>query len=239
MNNNSNSQQALFIAYPSDPLLASLSQNFAALVSVKDSIAAHLAEVKDRNGERIGKNLSRDSRDPKTRERERAYEVAVLRLEIANSGLRATAAALHADVEAVRTALTEQKNSGPLCFGVARAVAQNNCLCAVELIDEALSLHHTVVYKHLFPFRWHYFGIERTFAAIDERDNPREFVVMSSGHGSKLRFDGANPDEPPAGPYLTFEEAKAEALHWCSYADTIGGGASVYNVRTKAIAQHY
>jgi hypothetical protein len=61
----------------------------------------------------------------------------------------------------------------------------------------------------------------------------REWVVMSSGHGSKFRFDGGDGSQVPEGPYLTYDEAAAEGAEWESMADTIGGRACLYNVRTK------
>jgi len=38
---------------------------------------------------------------------------------------------------------------------------------------------------------------------------------------------------PPV--WLTLAEAKREAARWCSIADTIGGDAAIYNVRTKEV----
>jgi len=61
----------------------------------------------------------------------------------------------------------------------------------------------------------------------------REWTVMSSGHGSKFRFDGGDGTEVPEGPYLTFDEARADGIDWECSADSIGGQAMLYNVRTK------
>jgi len=60
-------------------------------------------------------------------------------------------------------------------------------------------------------------------------DSPREYVTMYSAHGSKCVFD--TPERKvPAAPWMTFEEACAFGLNWCSVADTVGGDACVYHV---------
>src|SRR5262249_36534612 len=62
-------------------------------------------------------------------------------------------------------------------------------------------------------------------------DSPREYVVKYAASGSLFRFD--TPDGTvPSGPWMTFEEASAFALHWCHEADTIGGDALVYHVQS-------
>lgn len=73
--------------------------------------------------------------------------------------------------------------------------------------------------------------LKATLAAEHDRSK-RIWVVQYSGHGSKFRFDGTNPDEVPEGPYLTYDEAKRDALGWELTADTIGGAAQLYNVET-------
>ncbi|MFA6211480.1 MAG: hypothetical protein WCT03_09530 [Candidatus Obscuribacterales bacterium] len=227
--------QELFIPYDGKPILADLTTSFQALCASRDAIAAFLAAFKTRRGERLLKGYKRTMEDKFFRERERAYEVAALRLELAVGELKTNSRALFNACEAVRKALAEQKSYEQIDFGVEMGVAQNNVLCAVDLIDKALALHHEVVSNQLRPFRWHYFGIENSFKAVDESDDPREFVVMAGAHGSKQRFEEGDGTTPPAGPYLTLSEAKAEASHWVGYADTVGGDASVYNVRTKQI----
>lgn len=233
----------LFIPYSKNPLLAELTSSFEALSAVKDSIAQLVIDLKARRGERIGSQLSHDLNDTRTRQRERAYEVAALRLEVANSGLLADTTALYNAVEAIRAALKAQSVShkyDALGFGVECGIAENNVICAVELIDEAMALHSEVVHKQLNPMRWHYFGINRTFKVLDDAENPREWLVMASGHGSKYRFNGPGDGQtPPPGPYLTRAEAVAEASHWVGYADTIGGDAQLYNVRTGETSRWY
>ncbi len=84
----------------------------------------------------------------------------------------------------------------------------------------------------------HYAGtagrINLTESLAGEYDRTRrEWVVMSSGHGSKFRFDGGDGTQVPEGPYQTFDEARAEGISWEMMSDTIGGQACLYNVRTK------
>lgn len=225
--------QELFIPYQGKPLLADLTTSYLALCASHAAIAANLSAFKDRRGERLPRDGKRNMEDKLFRERERAYEVAALRLELAVDELKSNARALFVASEAVRKALAEQTNYEQFGFGVEAALAQNNVLCAVDMIDKALALHHEVVSKQLRPFRWHYFGIENSFKAVDQSDDPREFVVLAGAGGSKLRFEEGDGSAPPPGPYLTLAEAKAEASHWVGYADTVGGDAMVYNVRTK------
>ncbi|CAN5561279.1 hypothetical protein BH11CYA1_BH11CYA1_25820 [soil metagenome] len=225
--------QELFIPYEGKPLLAELTASFQALCLSRDSIAASLAAFKTRRGERLVKGFKRTLDDVLFRERERAYEVAAVRLELAVGELKSNSRRLYDAGTAVRKALAEQTNYEQIGFGVEIALAENNVLCAVDLTDKALALHHEIVDKQLRPFRGHYFAISRTFKAVDESDNPREYLVMYAAHASKLRFEEGDGKAIPAGPYLTLAEAKDEASHWVGYADTVGGDAAIYNVRTQ------
>lgn len=60
----------------------------------------------------------------------------------------------------------------------------------------------------------------------------RVWEVQYSGHGSDFRHSGADPDSPPRGPHLTLDEARIDAGGWVVSADTIGGAAQLYNVKT-------
>ncbi len=64
----------------------------------------------------------------------------------------------------------------------------------------------------------------------------KEYVVMSSGHGSPYRFayqDGDfNVCPPPADRWITKEQAEADCEQWRGSADTIGGQAVVVHVPT-------
>jgi len=59
----------------------------------------------------------------------------------------------------------------------------------------------------------------------------RKYAVMASGHGSKCRFDGPNPDKPPF-PLLNLKDAVFDCRFWEGYACTIGGGATIVNIRS-------
>ncbi len=67
----------------------------------------------------------------------------------------------------------------------------------------------------------------------------RVWEVKYSGHGSSFRHSGANPDAPVRGPHLTLDEARVDAVNWEGIADTIGGAAILYNVRTQATISDY
>ena len=72
----------------------------------------------------------------------------------------------------------------------------------------------------------HYRKTSRTFS---------HYTVEANGHGARnaddtLHYVRNNPPEK-----LTLAEAKRRALHWCSYADTIGGIARVVDLRTNQI----
>ncbi|QQR60088.1 MAG: hypothetical protein IPG59_11580 [Candidatus Melainabacteria bacterium] len=60
----------------------------------------------------------------------------------------------------------------------------------------------------------------------------RIWVVQYSGWGSKFRHSGENPESPPPDPYLTLDEARIDAGGWECTADTIGGQAQLFNVKT-------
>lgn len=61
----------------------------------------------------------------------------------------------------------------------------------------------------------------------------RVWEVQYSAHGSKFRHSGPDPYKPPRGPHLTIDEAQIDARGWECSADTIGGAAILYNVRTQ------
>ncbi len=60
----------------------------------------------------------------------------------------------------------------------------------------------------------------------------REWVAMYGLQGGPYSFDGGGDMTVPAGPYKTRDEAAFDADSWISFADTVGGGACLYNVRT-------
>ncbi len=60
----------------------------------------------------------------------------------------------------------------------------------------------------------------------------RIWVVQYSGHGSKFRHSGEDPESLPLEPYLTLDEARIDAGGWECTADTIGGQAQLFNVKT-------
>ena len=89
---------------------------------------------------------------------------------------------------------------------------------------------------------WHCFQIPH------ERPDygPAQATIQEGLHGGTLnvrsimrergyRFENEPGDVAPPPPYLTLAEAQRDAAHWESTADTIGGRAQIYNVRTKQI----
>jgi hypothetical protein len=62
----------------------------------------------------------------------------------------------------------------------------------------------------------------------------RKFVtkVIAGAINVRYVFDGPNRDVPPPPPHMTFQEARADAISWELYADTVGGSALIYNVET-------
>lgn len=62
----------------------------------------------------------------------------------------------------------------------------------------------------------------------------RKFVTKAIAGAINVRyvFDGPDRDNPPPPPHMTFQEARADAISWESFADTVGGGALIYNVET-------
>lgn len=54
------------------------------------------------------------------------------------------------------------------------------------------------------------------------------FIVEASGHGSSFIRDR----EPK---FLSLDDAKKDADHWASHADTIGGQACVVNIETNEV----
>jgi hypothetical protein len=240
---------ALFIEYTKNPLLAALTEHYISVERSIESLNQLAVELKTRRDE--GAELERVTLTEKnvvavldaSLTGLRACDVAAIRLEIALTGFREKLGDLFKAIEAVKAVLKSPNVFEFIAYGAELGVAQNNVICASELLDKSCTLEHEIIYKRLLTkSRWTYFGIGGLYATLvagEGKANPREFVIKASGHGSKYRFDGENPDSPPPGPYMTFEEAAATARHWCSYADTIGGDASIYNVRTGEEIHRY
>jgi hypothetical protein len=236
----------LFIEYNSTrgenhPLLLDLTNKYLATEQALALAEQRLSELKDRRGERILRHdLEQckwrdvpDRSNPLSLERERAYEVSQLRLELANEDLFHALHELFAVAGTIKSGLIKPVHR---FAPVEEGIAQNNAVCAFDLVNQAFTRYQYVKQTQLRESRWIYSAIHDTFRKLDEpQADPREFVVMASGHGSSFRFDGPDPDQPPPGPYLTRAEADREAAHWESIADTIGGRAAIYNVRTKQI----
>ncbi|MBI2085463.1 MAG: hypothetical protein HYT71_03040 [Candidatus Aenigmarchaeota archaeon] len=71
-------------------------------------------------------------------------------------------------------------------------------------------------------------------ATLYEVTGMKDFQVMASGHGSRFRFDGLDPDKPTL-PNKTLVEAYLEGDRWVGIADTIGGQAQIYKASTGEI----
>lgn len=140
-------------------------------------------------------------------------------------------------VNALRTAIDSNSDSG---LRLQLEAARCNVIFAETLLLSAHKVQSDMRKASgygLHPEQ-HYAGaagrLELGTSLASEYDRSRrEWVVMSSGHGSKFRFDGGDGTQVPEGPYLTFDEARAEGIAWEMTADTIGGRACLYNVRTK------
>ena len=87
------------------------------------------------------------------------------------------------------------------------------------------------------PTGWtgiHFLDVEALCVEIARlRTEQRDYIVIASGHGFPER-----PDYPPSLKLLTAAEAEAEAAHWITHADTIGGTASSVRAVDYIAEQH-
>ncbi|MCA9801413.1 MAG: hypothetical protein KC777_05475 [Cyanobacteria bacterium HKST-UBA02] len=220
--------QELFIQYDKQPLLAALSADFNAVDTAFQAVADYLRKVKELKGARLPQSHA----DEALRiEREHAYEVAYIRLELANTDLLSAIKALmksSADIEANLGEYAGDEKSRAFAYRE-DPIARNNVVCARRLIEEATTLHYRVdIYpeEETTTARYH-FAIGRLYK--DKPDTGRHFVVAYGGGYGAMPVDrnwAAN------GPYMTREEAERSAGGWISIADTIGGCADVIDVRT-------
>jgi len=223
----------LFIDYTKDPLLEELTRDYRALEAVNARALEKIADVKHTRGQRL------DRKHPDARlilERERAHEVAILRLQLAAGDLLAAVQQLHVTRAKVAAGLKDFDSYSGMA-----GLAENNLLCADALCDAAARTFYSQARRELavdFLAR-HCSAIHRLYSEPDPSADPREFVLTYSGHGSGFRFDVADAASPPPPPYLTLSEAKAEAAHWSSISCTIGGDAEIYNVRTKEVIRRW
>jgi hypothetical protein len=222
----------LFIQYTNphgSAALRDLTVRFNACREQLGRIEALHGEMKIARGTR----LPHDHKNDELRtQRDREYDVALIRVELEQGALYATVAALHQSITTAKTA-TESA-------GLQReAIMKNNVMCAEELCKEAMTAYFAVRRDIEKGDRMagYYFGINRAFREQPADPDPREFVVMYSGHGSHMRYENEPGDQPPPPPYLTLSEAQYDAERWELTADTIGGRAQVVNVRTgKTVA---
>jgi hypothetical protein len=222
--------QELFIPYTKNPLLAELTTTFEAVCQARDLVSLRISELKTRRGERIGSKGLLGLRDKVTRERERAYDVASIRLELAADELFEALRALHKACGLVKDAAVLEGDAGAklLDIGVEKFAARNNVLCAIDVVDQACALHHEAVIKQLRKDRFLYGGIACAFALVDEREDPREYVAQYAGFGRPFRFDEGDGTCVPQGPYLTLSEAKAAASAFADDFYTIGWGSPLF-----------
>src|SRR5215471_10361819 len=219
----------LFIDYSKNPLLEELTRDYRALEAVNGRVLEKIADLKQKRGQRL------DRKHPDSRlilERDRAHEVALLRLQLDAADLLEALKQLHATRDKLEGGLADFRT-----YDGMDGLAKNNLLCAGALCDSAAGTYFSQARRELAIdyLAQHCSAIHRLHREPAPSADPREYVLKHSGHGSSFRFDGADPDAPPPPPYLTLSEAKAEAAHWASMACTIGGDAEIYNVRTKEI----
>lgn len=222
----------LFIDCRQNKAMAALTDCFYTVVGAAALVEDKVAALKTSRGERIS---NRDREDALAQERERRFEVAYIRVRLANDELFKAVRALHAIVARVRREVIDGDSSK---FYMLRPIAKNNVVCALETADAGAALYYETVSKQLNAQSSYNFAVDRAYKKLDEPgEDAREWTLMASGHGSAFRFDEGDGNEPPPPPYMTLAEAKAAADHWCGIADTIGGDAQAYNVRTKQIVR--
>ncbi|MBZ0186841.1 MAG: hypothetical protein K8F91_11395 [Candidatus Obscuribacterales bacterium] len=219
--------QDLFIDYGKQPLLAQLASDFHALVAARQTVADCLRQVKELKGSRIPE---RHQDDALRIEREHAYEVGFIRLELASEDLIVAIRALMKTSEAVSAEIGEYAGaSNKATFSYREdPIARNNVVCSRRLIEEATTLYFRVsVYpEERSTTTSYHFAINRLFKT--PKDTGRHFVVTYGGGGGHPEFD---PCEHKEGPFMTEAEANHSAGGWESIACTIGGSARVYDLQ--------
>lgn len=218
----------LFINDRRHEALAALAEAFDAVLAGMTALDEQVTHLKARRGERI---TDRHPHDDLTQVRERAYEVAFIRVTLAHDGLLALVGKLHEAVQRVRTEII---NGDEGTFYSIRPTAKNNVMCAIELADAACVLYHETNQKQLWVTCAGYtFAIDRLYKKVDEvGENPREWIVIGSAWGGSSHQSEVDKVKNNPPPYMTLSEAQAEAGRWVGIADTIGGDAVLYNVRT-------
>jgi len=218
-------------------VLGALESDYAALIAAHAEVERLYGELKTAKGQ-----LLPESHDDKVlkQERLRRYEVAAIRLIRANGGMHELIEPLKRAYEAVLETYGEKDGDydwrRSVTVSDTAAIAINNVVCAIDLYNTACSIYFEVADLR----RPHCFSFQHSLAdrRAAEAENPRDFVVMASGHGSRLRFCGEDPAAVPAGPYMTMAEAERAGNSWCMIADTIGGGAAAYSVSRGEIVKH-
>ncbi len=222
--------QDLFIDYRKNPLLDKLALEFNALVAARQVVADYLCQVKELKGRRI-KDHHQD--EALCIEREHAYEVGFIRLELANEELLAAIRSLEKSSKAVRAEIIGDhagaSNNGTFTY-YEDPIARNNIICSLRLIEEATVLYFRVA---LYPEERstttsYHFAINRLFKTPS--DTGRHFAVAYGAYGNC-----SEPVPVEEGPFMTEAEAKRSAAGWEGLADTIGGCALVYDIRKVGV----
>lgn len=225
----------LFIDYRGNTAIERHCQRYRHTENTVVEVEQLLLRLQDAKGKRI-----RDGKHEKCQERERAYEVAFLRMQLAvRQRLHGSIARLIQSSDTLAAAVKDRSKAELEISYSEAPIAWNNVVCGRELIDKASALYFRLTN---YPEEG---GTSATccFAIKRMFDNPvdfgRHFVLAYSGHGSAYRYETADGETLPSPPYMTKEEAERCAGSWESYACTIGGGADVRDIRelTKQAAK--
>jgi len=175
-----NNMSDLFIDYTQNPLLEELTRDYRALEAVNGRVLEKIADLKQKRGQRL------DRKHPDTRlilERDRAHEVALLRLQLHAADLLEALKRLHASRDKLEAGLADFRTDDGM-----DGLAKNNLLCAGALCDSAAGTYFSQARRELATdyLAQHCSAIHRLHREPAPSADPREYVLKHSGHGLQL-----------------------------------------------------
>ena len=237
----------LFIDYTKHPDFKSLTDCYRTTEALITKVEEALALVQKKKRERLPRSQANIAKNG-YRQRERAYEVAYLKMELENDELHSSILRL-IDITELVAKGAERKNEEYRNFNFdVYSIARNNVVCARDLIEAATKLYYRITIRppERVPTAEFHFSIDDAFKKKPDRG--RYFFVESSGRSynfplgedtcpdstyRSLAVDITvrSPEELPLPPYMTEDEAKREEDALEIYFSTFGGSFRIRDLR--------
>lgn len=237
----------LFIDYTKHPELKTLTECYRITEGLMTKVEEALAIVQKKKRERLPWSQANIIKID-YRQRERAYEVAYLKMELENYELHSAILRL-IDITELVAEKAERKDGEDRSFNYdVYPIARNNVVCARDLIEATTQLYYRITIRppeRATTAKYH-FSINDAFKKKPDRG--RYYFVESSGRSYNfppgedtcpdstyssraIDITVRSPEELPSPPYMTEDEAIREKDSQEIEFSTIGGSFRIRDLR--------